>query len=40
MVAREYIDAKGETHTGVRYYISSLPGEVKRIAAAVRGPLL
>ena len=37
MVAREYEDAKGETHTGVRYYISSLPAEVKRIAAAVRG---
>jgi predicted transposase YbfD/YdcC len=37
MVAREYIDAKGEIHTGVRYYISSLPAEVKRIAAAVRG---
>ena len=37
MVAREYVDAKGETHTGVRYYISSLPAEVKRIAAAVRG---
>jgi predicted transposase YbfD/YdcC len=36
MVAREYTDAKGETHTGVRYYISSLPAEVKRIAAAVR----
>ena len=37
MVAREYIDAKGETHTGTRYYISSLPAQVKRIAAAVRG---
>jgi predicted transposase YbfD/YdcC len=37
MVAREYTDAKGETRTGVRYYISSLPAEVKRIAAAVRG---
>jgi predicted transposase YbfD/YdcC len=37
MVAREYVDAEGETHTGVRYYISSLPAEVKRIAAAVRG---
>lgn len=37
MVAREYVDAKGVTHTGVRYYISSLPAEVKRIAAAVRG---
>jgi len=37
MVAREYVDTKGETHTGVRYYISSLPAQVKRIAAAVRG---
>jgi len=37
MVAREYVDAKGISHTGVRYYISSLPAEVKRIAAAVRG---
>jgi len=37
MVSREHVDAKGKTHTGVRYYISSLPAEVKRIAAAVRG---
>jgi len=37
MVAREYVDSKGERHTGTRYYISSLPPEVKRIAAAVRG---
>jgi predicted transposase YbfD/YdcC len=37
MVAREHTDCKGKTHTGVRYYISSLPAEVKRIAAAVRG---
>jgi len=37
MVAREYVDAKGETHTGTRYYISSLPAQVKRLAAAVRG---
>jgi predicted transposase YbfD/YdcC len=37
MAVREHIDTKGETHTGVRYYISSLPAEVKRIAAAVRG---
>jgi predicted transposase YbfD/YdcC len=36
MVAREHVDAKGETHNGVRYYISSLPAEVKRIATAVR----
>jgi predicted transposase YbfD/YdcC len=36
MVAREYVDSKGETHTGVRYYISSLAPEVKRIAGAVR----
>jgi predicted transposase YbfD/YdcC len=37
MVAREYVDSKGQTHTGTRYYISSLPAHVKRIAAAVRG---
>jgi predicted transposase YbfD/YdcC len=37
MVAREYVDSNGETHTGVRYYISSVPAQVKRIAAAVRG---
>lgn len=37
MVAREYVDAKGQTHTGTRYYISSLPAQVKRIAVAVRG---
>ena len=37
MVAREHVDSNGETHTGVRYYISSLPAHVKRIAAAVRG---
>jgi predicted transposase YbfD/YdcC len=37
MVAREYVDTNGETHTGTRYYISSLPAQVKRIAAAVRG---
>lgn len=37
MVAREYVDTKGETHTGTRYYISSLPAQVKRIASAVRG---
>jgi predicted transposase YbfD/YdcC len=37
MVAREYIDSKGERHTGTRYYISSLPAQVNRIAAAVRG---
>jgi predicted transposase YbfD/YdcC len=37
MVTREYTDAKGEIHNGVRYYISSLPSEVKRIARAVRG---
>jgi predicted transposase YbfD/YdcC len=37
MVAREHTDCQGNTHTGVRYYISSLPAEVKRIAAAVRG---
>lgn len=37
MVTREHVDAKGQTHTGVRYYISSLSAEVKRLAAAVRG---
>lgn len=37
MVSREHVDTKGETHTGTRYYISSLPAQVKRIAAAVRG---
>lgn len=36
-VGREYIDSKGELHLGVRYYISSLPAEVNRIAGAVRG---
>ncbi len=36
MVAREYVDSNGETHTGTRYYISSLPAQVRRIAAAVR----
>jgi predicted transposase YbfD/YdcC len=36
-VAREYVDSKGQMHTGTRYYISSLPAQVKRIAAAVRG---
>jgi predicted transposase YbfD/YdcC len=37
MVVREYVDAKGDTHTGIRYYISSLPPQVQRLAAAVRG---
>jgi predicted transposase YbfD/YdcC len=37
MVVREHVDTKGNTHTGIRYYISSLPPEVKRLAAAVRG---
>jgi predicted transposase YbfD/YdcC len=37
MVSREYVDRRGETHTGVRYYISSLPARRARmIAAAVR----
>jgi predicted transposase YbfD/YdcC len=36
MVSREYVDSKGATHTGTRYYISSLPAQVKRIAQAVR----
>jgi predicted transposase YbfD/YdcC len=37
IVTREYEDGKGKSHAGVRYYISSLPAEVRRIAAAVRG---
>jgi predicted transposase YbfD/YdcC len=37
MVVREHIDSKGETHIGTRYYISSLPPQVKCLAAAVRG---
>jgi predicted transposase YbfD/YdcC len=37
MVVREYKDGKGATHTGIRYYVSSLPPQVKRLAAAVRG---
>lgn len=36
MATREYVDPQGNTHTGIRYYISSLPAEVKRLAAAVR----
>jgi predicted transposase YbfD/YdcC len=37
MVSREYVDGKGETHAGVRYYISSLPARRARtIAKAVR----
>lgn len=37
MVVREYVDGQGRMHTGMRYYISSLPPQVKRLAAAVRG---
>jgi predicted transposase YbfD/YdcC len=38
MISREYVDRQGETHTGVRYYISSLPAQAARtIAKAVRG---
>jgi predicted transposase YbfD/YdcC len=37
MVVREYQDGKGEIHTGTRYYISSLPAQVKCLAKAVRG---
>ena len=38
MVTREYVDTKGKSHTGVRYYISSLPaGRAKTITRAVRG---
>jgi predicted transposase YbfD/YdcC len=37
MVVREYTDGQGQTHTGLRYYISSLPPQVKQLATAVRG---
>jgi predicted transposase YbfD/YdcC len=38
MVTREYVDKAGAMHTGVRYYISSLPAKRgKTIAKAVRG---
>lgn len=37
MAVREYTDRKGDAHTGIRYYISSLPPQVKQLAAAVRG---
>lgn len=37
MVTREYVDRQGQAHTGVRYYISSLPARRARtIAEAVR----
>ena len=37
MVSREYLDGNGQTHAGVRYYISSLPTRRARtIARAVR----
>lgn len=36
MAAREYVGNDGERHVGVRYYISSLPAQVKRLAEAVR----
>lgn len=37
MVTREYLDSKGVSHTGVRYYISSLPSRrARRIAEAAR----
>jgi predicted transposase YbfD/YdcC len=37
MVTREYTDRDGQSHTGVRYYISSLPARrAKTIAHAVR----
>lgn len=35
-VTREYVDASGATQSGTRYYISSLPAEVKLLAQAVR----
>lgn len=37
MVTREYTAAKGEQQTGTRYFISSLPPQVKVLAQAVRG---
>jgi predicted transposase YbfD/YdcC len=37
MVSREYVDSQGEPHSGVRYYISSLPARrAGTIARAVR----
>jgi predicted transposase YbfD/YdcC len=37
MVSREYVDADGESHVGVRYFISSLPlHRARRLFAAVR----
>lgn len=37
VVTREYVDAQGETQSGTRYYISSLPPRVRFLAQAVRG---
>ena len=38
MMTREYTNKTGELHTGVRYYISSLPvTQARQIAKAVRG---
>jgi predicted transposase YbfD/YdcC len=36
MVTREHVDAQGKVQTGTRYYISSLPPQVKKLAEAVR----
>jgi len=36
-VTREYVDAKGKVQSGTRYFISSLPPQVKVLADAVRG---
>jgi len=36
MVVRDYEDTKGNKHTGVRYFISSLAPTVKRLATVVR----
>jgi len=36
-VTRDYVDGKGQTQTGTRYYLSSLPPKVKLLAQAVRG---
>jgi predicted transposase YbfD/YdcC len=35
-VTREYVDAKGATQSGTRYYISSLPPRIRFLADAVR----
>lgn len=37
MVARSYVDRNGQTHEGMRFYISSLPAKVNLLAQAARG---